>query len=91
MKKTYEKPMVMYEKFELSQNIAVCAWDVKTSKTPHECGAIGDADLNMPDIRIFTEGSLVCEYSDKEWEALEGEGEKFCYTVSSDNWTIFNS
>lgn len=91
MKKTYEKPMVMFENFELSQNIAVCAWDVKTLKTPHECGAIGDgAELGLPTIKIFTgEAESVCEVDSKICE--DSTGNEFCYTVSSDNWTIFNS
>ena len=91
MKKTYEKPMVMFENFELSQNIAVCAWDVKDLLEPHNCGAIGDSEeLGLPGIKIFTgEADSVCDLDSEIYE--ESMGDEFCYTVSSDNWTIFNS
>jgi hypothetical protein len=90
MKKTYEKPMVMFENFELSQNIAACAWDVVNLKTPEECGALGDEEnFNQPAITIFADGKSFCEISSGDYEDMTGE--KFCYTVSSDSFTIFNS
>ena len=90
MKKTYEKPLVVYEKFELSQNIAVCAWDVVDAQTAEACGAVGDTDLGSPDIIIFTgETESVCMYPSKDYEM--DNGDSFCYTVSSDGWNIFNS
>ena len=90
MKKTYEKPLVMYEKFELSQNIAACAWDVSGPTSLEECGAIGDEEnFNQPAITIFNDGVSACQISIGDYEGMTGE--KFCYTVSADNWTIFNS
>lgn len=86
MKKTYEKPLVMFENFELSQNIAVCAWDVKNQATAQICGAIGDEELGLQGTVIFYD-KAPCE---DDYNEFGGE-EIFCYTQSSDEWTIFNS
>ena len=45
MKKVYEKPQVYMERFELSQNVAVCDYQLKQGD-PNGCKIIKD---NFPD------------------------------------------
>ena len=46
--KKYVKPELFYERFELSQHIAVCAWDMNLSNK-ESCNAAADTSL-IPDL-----------------------------------------
>lgn len=78
MKKTYVKPKVYFESFELSANIAA------------GCEAISNSAQNMCEIfdkelgvRVFANG--VCE-----WTA-PNSGDKPCYDVPQANYNVFTS
>ena len=90
MKKTYVKPMIVVQNFEMSQNIAACAWDVVNSKTAEECGAVGDGFYNQPPVSIFNSDS-VCDMGINSDMFKEMGGEAFCYTTSTEAWRTFNS
>lgn len=83
MKKTYAKPQVMFECYEMSQNIASCGWDVKTMSSLESCGAIGDdsEEFNNPPIKIFS-NTGVCEVTNAE---------DYCYQPSGAGLGTFNS
>lgn len=83
MKKTYEKARIVFEKYEMSQNIASCGWDVKTMSSLESCGAIGDSssEFNNPSVKIFSDTG-VCEVTDVE---------AYCYELSSAGLGTFNS
>ena len=75
--KTYVKPDVYYENFEMSQHVATCSWDMSNSKDVNNCSAADE--LNIP---IFTSDNSKCAYSDYE---------EYCYTNGSSDFKIFNS
>lgn len=79
--KSYVKPDLFYESFELSENIAACAWDM-TSQTPETCAAIGDTDFGIGDYAIFTAGVTGCVITDYQG---------YCYQPGASNSNIFNS
>lgn len=72
MKKKYEKPQVYMERFELSQNIALCDYKLGSGDV-NSCRVIADRYEN--DFGDFTGGFLdgVCEV----------RIELYCYTDSS--------
>ena len=46
--KSYEKPRAYIERFELSQHIAACAWDMSNQSDQNNCTAESDPDWGMP-------------------------------------------
>lgn len=81
--KVYEKPRIYIERFELSQHIAACAWDMSNSKTVEECSARSD-----PDFDIY-EG--VNAFMAVEKGCINGPLEDYCYTNGEAGSNIFNS
>lgn len=84
--KTYEKPQIFFESFEVSQHVAACGWDMSNSVTPENCSAVGDnVDFTNPPFTIFVEGNNKC--LDKY------DSGRFCYENSTDDSTmrVFNS
>lgn len=80
--KTYVKPDLYYENFELSTHVASCALDMPHSKNVNECYVTGE-DIGMPEeYHFFSAGPEVCTY---------GEYEEYCYTNGSEGYNIFNS
>lgn len=78
--KKYEKPRVHIERFELSQHIAACAWDMSNSKTVEECSAMSDPGFGLdPGIQAFMD------------HCSNGPLEGYCYTNGNDGFNIFNS
>ncbi|MCQ2492826.1 MAG: hypothetical protein MJ087_07300 [Lachnospiraceae bacterium] len=79
--KTYVKPDVYYEDFELSTHVATCALDMPESKKVEECYAEFDKDSEMAgDYKLFA-NSGICEI---EWQ-------DYCYHTGTSDWNIFNS
>lgn len=82
--KIYEKPTVYFERFELSQHVADCGWELQNTDV-NSCYAIGDPEWYYPtDVKAFTTGDVstsVCE--------VQPEG--YCYTVSSNAVGLFKS
>lgn len=79
--KVYEKPRVYIERFELTQHIATCAYDMSDFKTIEDCSA--DSGVG----EIYFLDSRVC----KDLVRPDGTLEDFCYTNGSSENNIFNS
>lgn len=75
--KKYIKPELYYERFELSQTIADCAWEVNNANS-YTCVANGDARYGLQGKTLFTE--------DRACNAYE-----YCYMASNDGLRTFKS
>ena len=82
--KTYVKPDLAYESFELSQNIAVCGWDMSNQSAKEDCSAYGDESLGNFPVNLFTAGNELCDMT-------EDQVEGYCYEVSTGAMAVFNS
>lgn len=83
-KKAYEKPRAYVERFELSQHIAACAWDMTNQSDKSQCTAVSDPDWGMiPGLNMFIE-SPRCNVTPDVFE-------DFCYTASKEGNNLFNS
>ena len=83
--KKYVKPELFYERYELSQHIADCAWEL-TSAKPEDCAAVGDEKLfgeGYPDL-LFTDTAGSCTLLDKDYE-------DFCYQAGTSPFMVMNS
>lgn len=79
--KIYEKPTVYFERFELSQHVADCGWELQ-SGNENSCYATGDPEWGYPtDVKAFVSNGGICD--------VEPEG--YCYTVSSSSVGLFKS
>lgn len=82
MKKEYKKPIVVFENFSLSANIAA-GCEVKTwLPTNNQCG------MNASGLFVFMEGMNGCS------DIKVSPGESFngiCYHTPSDSNNLFNS
>lgn len=78
MKKTYVKPKVYFESFELSANIAA------------GCEAISNSAQNMCEIIDKELGVSVFAKDVCEWTA-PNSGDKPCYDVPQANYNVFTS
>lgn len=80
--KKYVKPELIYEHFELSQQIAACQFDLHNQGNEVDCQFIGDAGLGT--VVIFRENC-----------GKPGDGttfaESYCYHNSTAAFGIFNS
>lgn len=80
--KVYEKPMVYFERFELSQHVADCGWELQ-SQNVETCHATGDPEWYYPtDVKAFTPG-VVSE--------CDVEPQGYCYTASTSAIGLFKS
>ena len=81
--KKYVKPELIYESFELSQQIAACDYDSKnTANDVGVCGFTGKNPITGADMTIFLPGNNFCTT----------EAQEYCYHGSTGNsWSIFNS
>lgn len=82
--KTYVKPDLYYEDFELSTHVATCDWDVTTSKNIYECAATADEDSGMPGMTLFYSSNELCMYNEENYS-------EYCWTNGSSSMTVFNS
>lgn len=79
--KHYVKPELKYEKFQLSQHIADCGWELNSSDA-NSCSATGDSGWGYPtDINAFVNGNQACEK----------EPEDYCYTNGSSGVGLYRS
>lgn len=82
--KAYVKPELFYERYELSQHVAACAWD--RIATEGVCGfkgnAIGDQEFPVPGIVIIDGDTPGCEWKDDQ---------VYCYTGGAEGISLFNS
>lgn len=81
--KKYEKPRAYIERFELSQHIAACAWDMSNMKSVNECSAVVDPE--------HTGMSGIVAFNDTVSKCIDGPIEVYCYTKDIEGFNIFNS
>lgn len=82
--KVYEKPRITIERFELSQHIAACAWDMTNQSDEYNCTAQADTEWGLPGgLTMFTE-SPRCIVTPDTFE-------DYCYTSSTEGSNLFNS
>lgn len=82
MKKTYVKPEMFYENFELSRHIATCAWDMSNFNTKEACSAVADGSLGFPEGWTIFQTSGLC---------ADTSSEAYCWTNGSSSMNVFNS
>lgn len=80
--KKYEKPRAYIERFELSQHIAACAWDMSNLSNVESCSAVSDPEQS---------GLFGVTAFNNEEVCTDGSIEGYCYTTDSEGWNIFNS
>jgi hypothetical protein len=78
--KKYEKPQIVYERYELSQNIADCTWNLNSADV-NSC--VGDGNDNGIDAKLFMT-SNGCDFADDKLE-------EYCYTVATSGKVVFKS
>ena len=81
--KNYVKPELFYERYEVSQHIADCQWELKTLNTIETCKATADPDWwgeGYTDT-LATEG-LSCDITNIQ---------DYCYQNGSDGANVFQS
>lgn len=84
MKREYSKPMIAFESFSLSTNIAGdCEVKVKTF-AKNQCGYIVNAGLRST--IVFTSAVAGCHTVE-----ADGDHDGICYHVPSENYNLFNS
>lgn len=82
--KVYEKPRICIERFELSQHIAACAWDMTNQSDKDQCTAVSDEEWGLPGgIAMFTDTPR-CTFTPEQFDG-------FCYTSSTEGSNLFNS
>ena len=82
--KKYVKPELFYERYELSQHIADCAWELKFTND-RVCVAEGDSAVfgdDHPD-KLFT--------SDAGCNLLESDWQDYCYQPGSSPFVVHMS
>lgn len=88
--KVYEKPRVYIERFELTQHIATCAFDMKNATVQAHCMAISE-DMGDPmSLFMKAEGCDIFPKDDSD-VALDAFFEEYCYTNGASGNNIFNS
>lgn len=91
MRKTYEKPEILFESFASSTNIAANCKTIIDTQARNQCGYLVEGADNTL-ISVFT-GDLpaVCKYN----EAMDGSGDDayngICYHVPTEATALFNS
>lgn len=75
--KAYIKPELFYERYEVSQHLADCAWEYQLAIDPHNCKATPDPEklAGMP--TLFLDEAIGCQFVDAN------EYEHYCYQNSA--------
>lgn len=87
--KKYVKPMITLERFELSQNIADCAWELKNSTDINNCSAEPDNNFFFGSMN----GNLFTESTANGCTIIAGvQYEDYCYQNGSGSpFKVFKS
>lgn len=89
--KKYVKPELVYEKFELSQHIADCAWEL-TNFTKDTCSAEADPDYLKPyydlGYKLFMSGPSCVLIPQSE---PNGNYSDYCYHDGAQGVNVFAS
>lgn len=82
--KKYVKPELIYEKFELTQHIADCAWEL-TNSTENTCSAQADPDYLPGFPNLFMSDASGCDL-------IPGENyQDYCYHDGVQGVNVFAS
>ncbi|MBQ7801719.1 MAG: hypothetical protein IJ375_05290 [Oscillospiraceae bacterium] len=82
--KKYVKPELFYERFELSQHIADCAWELQLA-SKEACIAQGDPEMGMGSLgTLFTTLQSCYNKTDEGYQA-------YCYTNGTAGVNVFRS
>lgn len=75
--KPYIKPELFYERYEVSQHLADCAWEYRLATDPSNCAAAPDPDKlpGMP--TLFLDEGIGCQFTEAK------EYEHYCYQNSA--------
>ncbi len=79
--KNYVKPELFYERYELSQHIADCAWEYQNFNTSPSCELVADFNQTGLTGALFGEGCQI----------PESTLEEYCYQNSLDMNNTFVS
>ena len=85
--KKYVKPELFYERFELSQHIADCAWEL-TNSTKETCFAVPDNDYIPIEGNLFASQNNGCTWIASEFG---GPYTEYCYQGSTEGANVFTS
>ena len=85
--KKYVKPELFYEKYELTQHIADCAWEL-TNSTKNTCSATPDPDYLDGLSNLFVSDANGCVYIPKEYG---GNYELYCEFNGGQGINVFAS
>lgn len=86
MKKEYSKPIVVFENFSLSTNIAGTCEEIVKNPTQGTCALQGTGGIN-----VFNSGMNVCEYTPGDFGDPEDMWNGYCYHVPTEYNNLFNS
>ena len=85
MKKNYEKPMILFEDFTMSTNIAA-GCNYISNHAENECGYIVEGATGFGDITVYMTSITGCD-----WTHVDGEYNGICYHGPIDTSDLFNS
>lgn len=84
--KSYVKPELFMEHFELSQQVAACRWDLNQADK-NSCTASFDSNMNNRD-----DGSMYLFTDRPRCSVMEGDAPSYCYFLGSqDTEKLFQS
>lgn len=83
MKKNYRKPEILFESFELSQNISA-GCELISNQSKFSCAL---TDPEWDDIKIFMDGNGVCDTS----APYPGYDDQLCYHAPTDGYNVHSS
>lgn len=78
--RAYVKPELFYERYELSQHIADCQWEIN-NLDKNSCVATGDVDDGMSGMGTLFTSTAGCTLPDTDYQ-------DYCYTTGADGVNI---
>lgn len=82
--KKYVKPELFYERYELTEQIADCAWELLQGDDHGGCRVAGDEKNGLGGLYIFTSEDQGCN-------VLNPSTELYCYTNGAGGYNSFMS
>ena len=82
--KTYVKPELFYERYELSKHIADCAWELQSGDA-NSCRATFDTAWSGPSQTLFI-STIGCDV-----KTDEGAYDAYCYFDGAEGFNVFRS
>lgn len=86
MKKEYVKPVVVFESFSLSTNIAAGCESIVGNPSKDSCPVAGTGG-----IAIFNTPENGCEFTPAQMGGVDDMWDGFCYHVPTETNNLFNS